>query len=48
MSTAVSPSRQGPSARPPRPSTDYAQLLRIVQQSGLMKRRYGYYSIKMG
>ncbi len=48
MSTAVSPSRQGPSARPPRPSTDYAQLLRMVQQSGLMKRRYGYYSIKIG
>src|SRR6478672_3282870 len=51
MSTAVSPSRQGPPARAPRgprPPTDYAQLLRIVQESGLMKRRYGYYSIKIG
>ena len=45
MSTAVSPPRP---RRAPRPPTEYSQLLQLVQQAGLMKRRYGYYSVKVG
>src|ERR1700712_4082227 len=45
MSTAISPPRRNPNARPP---TDYSQLLKSVQQAGLMKRRYGYYAVKVG
>jgi len=45
MSTAISTS---PRSAKDRPQTDYAQLLKSVQQAGLMKRRYGYYAIKVG
>jgi fatty acid desaturase len=45
MSTAISSSRRSTQNRP---QTDYAQLLKSVQQAGLMKRRYGYYAIKVG
>ena len=45
MSTAVSPSRRTPNSRP---ASDYSQLLKSVQQAGLMKRRYGYYAVKSG
>ena len=43
MSTAISP-RRSASSRPP---TDYSQLLKSVQQAGLMNRRYGYYAVKV-
>ena len=43
MSTAMSPSLRTPRSRP---QTDYAQLLKSVQQAGLLKRRYGYYAVK--
>jgi len=45
MSTAISATRQ---SRAPRPPTEYSQLLRSVQEAGLMKRRYGYYAVKAG
>lgn len=45
MSTAVSQTAR--SARSPRPPSDYSQLLKSVQQAGLMKRRYLYYAIKI-
>ncbi|MEP6562630.1 MAG: acyl-CoA desaturase, partial [Nakamurella sp.] len=45
MSTAISPSRRSAQNRP---QTDYSQLLKSVQQAGLMKRRYGYYAVKVG
>ena len=45
MSTAISTPRRSAKDRP---QTDYAQLLKSVQQAGLMKRRYGYYAIKVG
>src|SRR6476659_6746866 len=45
MSTAVSQNPRPP--RSPRPPSDYSQLLKSVQQAGLMKRRYLYYSIKI-
>jgi fatty acid desaturase len=45
MSTAVTPSRRSPGTRS---QTDYSQLLRSVQQAGLMNRRYGYYTVKIG
>jgi len=45
MSTAISTSRRSAKDRP---QTDYAQLLKSVQQAGLMKRRYGYYAVKVG
>ena len=45
MSTAISPSLRTPRSRP---QTDYAQLLKSVQQAGLMKRRYGYYASRSG
>ena len=43
MSTAISPSLRTPR---PKPQTDYSQLLKTIQQAGLMKRRYGYYAVK--
>ena len=43
MSSAVA---RGSRPRGPRPPSDYAVLLRAVQQAGLMDRRYGYYAVK--
>ena len=43
MSSAVA---RGSRPRGPRPPSDYAVLLRAVQQAGLMDRRYGYYAAK--
>ena len=43
MSSAVA---RGARPRGPRPPSDYAVLLRGVQQAGLMDRRYGYYAVK--
>ena len=44
MSTAVTRTRR---SGQPRTQTDYSQLLKSVQQAGLMKRRYGYYAVKV-
>ena len=44
MSTAITPTRRSTRDRQP---SDYTELLKSVQQAGLMRRRYGYYSIKI-
>jgi fatty acid desaturase len=44
MSTAISRTRR---TNQPRPPSDYSQLLKSVQQAGLMQRRYGYYAVKI-
>jgi len=43
LSSAVA---RGSRPRGPRPLSDYAVLLRAVQQAGLMDRRYRYYAVK--
>ena len=45
VGTAVAPARP---ARPARPASDYSQVLATVQSMGLLRRRYGYYAVKLG
>ena len=44
----ASATRQPGRSRPARPASDYSQILATVQSMGLLRRRYGYYAIKIG
>lgn len=37
-----------PTATRPRPSTDYSELAGAIAERGLLERRYGYYTLKIG
>ncbi|MGH3516307.1 MAG: fatty acid desaturase family protein [Haloechinothrix sp.] len=47
MTEASSAVLPGPVGAPPTRGTDYTQLMRLVRESGLLGRRYGYYLTKI-